>query len=347
MADAPSAIDPDRLKEYAKNVFGALGGAMTAAMIHLGDRLGLYRHLADGEPWTSAGLAARAGLDERWVREWLRQQGAAGVLEHRGDGRFVLPPEGRAVLADEGHPACGIGFFDNLPQLMALLEPLLSAFRTGIGLPYDAMGDAGARGIERGLAPWFRALLVPLVIPRLGDVGPRLERGAQAADVGCGGAVALLSLARAYPQSRFHGYELSRHALDRAHANRAEAGLANVALHDVSQEPLPEDARFDYVQTIDCLHDMTDPAEMARRIRRAIRDDGTWLVSDIKCHASYQENVERNPMAPMMSSPACPRRSPSRAGPDSARSGCIPGCWRGSSVTPGSRASSRSTSAIP
>src|SRR5438874_5632567 len=129
-------IDVEKLKAYAKLVFGALGGAMTAAMIHLGDRLGLYQALADGEALTSGELAARTGCAERWVREWLCQQGAARVLEYRGDGRFALPPEGRAVLADESSPACGVGFF--------------------VASPGD---DGNRRALARGVPQRGRALL--------------------------------------------------------------------------------------------------------------------------------------------------------------------------------------------
>ncbi len=300
MTGAAQPIDPERFKLYAKRVFGALGGAMTSAMICLGDRLGLYRALAAGGDVTSEDLATKTGLSERWLREWLQQQGAAGILDYRGEGRFALSPEGAAVLADETHPAFGAGFFASLPQTMAVLEQLPEAFRTGLGLPYDAAGPEGARGVERGVAPWFRALLVPLVIPRLGGVREALEQGATVADVGCGAGQSLLALARAFPRSEFHGWELSRHALDRADSNREEAGITNAFFHDVSQEPLPDDARFTFVLTLDCLHDMTDPAGAVRAIRRAIRDDGTWLVCEIKSHASFEENVARNPMAPMM-----------------------------------------------
>jgi len=293
-------VDPDRLKLFAKRVFDALGGAMTATMIHVGDRLGLYRALADGSPRTSRELADATGLAERWVREWLHQQGAAGMLEYRGEGRFALSEEGRAVLADESHPAFGAGFFSHLPQTVAMAELLPEAFRTGLGLPYDAFGPEGARGVERGFGPWLRACLVPFVLPRLGHVVERLEAGVLAADVGCGGGVALLAMARAFPRSEFHGYEISRHALERAEANRAESGVANVRLHDVRREPLPDDGRYAFVTTIDCLHDMTDPQAVMNGIRRALRDDGTWLIADIKAHAGYEANVERNPMAPMM-----------------------------------------------
>lgn len=295
-----SRLDPDRLKAKAKLVFGALGGAMTSAMIGLGDRLGLYRALAAAGPLTSEELAKKTGLSERWVREWLYQQGAAGVLEHCGGERFELSPEGAAVLAEEAHPAFGAGFFSHLPQTLAVAEQLPESFRSGVGLPYDAFGPEGARGIERGLAPWFRALLVPLVLPRIGDVVPRMQRGARVADVGCGAGVALLEMAKAFPASQFHGYDISQHALQRAEENRRAQGVANAHFHDASRDPLPERGELDFVTTFDCLHDMTDPAGVIGRIRRALRDDGTWLVCDIKAHGSFEANVERNPMAAMM-----------------------------------------------
>ncbi len=293
-------MDKEKLKEFAKTVFGALGGATTSAMIHLGDRLGLYRALAGAGALDSRELAARAELSERWVREWLQQQGAAGILEYRGDGRFALSQEGALVLADESHPAFGAGFFAQLPALLSLADRLAESFRTGVGLPYDALGPEGAVGVERGLAPWFRALLVPLALPRVEGLVPRLERGVAAADVGCGAGVALLEMARAYPKSEFHGYDISRHALERAERNRREAGVANAHFHDASRDPLPGDGRFAFVTSFDCLHDMTDPAATMRAIRRAIRPDGSWLIADIKAHESYEENVEQNPMAAMM-----------------------------------------------
>jgi SAM-dependent methyltransferase len=293
-------MDADRLKQFAGRVFGALGGATTSAMIHLGDRLGLYRALADGEARSSAELARETGLAERWLREWLFQQGAAGLLEHRGEQRFALGEEGRAVLADERHPAFGAGFFSHLPQTLAVTERLVESFHTGLGLPYDVFGPEGARGIERGFAPWYRSLLVPFAIPRLPGVREALSRGALAADVGCGAGIALLELARAFPASEFHGYEISHHALERAAENRRAAGLSNVVFHDAARDPLPGDGRFAFVTTFDCLHDMTDPARTVAAIRRALAPEGIWLLVDVKARASYEENAARNPMAPLM-----------------------------------------------
>ena len=292
--------DPDALRAMARNVFGAYSGAVTSAMIYLGDRLGLYRVLAEMDDTSSEELAERTGLSERWLREWLQQQGAASVLEYRGEGRFALTPEGAAVLAAESHPAFGAGFFSHFPQTMAIAEQLPRAFETGVGLPYDAFGSEGAVGVERGFAPWFRSLLVPVALPRIEGLVARLESGTRVADVGCGTGVAMVEMARAFPESSFHGYELSQHAIERGRANAAEAGVSNVHFHSVEEEPLPDDARFGFVTTFDCLHDMTTPREVVGAIRRAIADDGLWLVADIKCHARYEDNVEQNPMAAMM-----------------------------------------------
>jgi SAM-dependent methyltransferase len=180
------------------------------------------------------------------------------------------------------------------------VERLRESFRTGIGLPYDAFGPEGARGVERGFAPWLRSFLIPAVIERVPGLHARLAAGARVADVGCGAGVALLLLAEAFPKSELHGYELSRFALARAEENRARAGLANVRFHDVREEALPANASFDLALSFDCLHDMTRPDAVAASIRRALAPEGVWLIADIKAYPSYAENVAENPMASLM-----------------------------------------------
>src|SRR5690606_35601141 len=128
----------------------------------------------------------------------------------------------------------------------------------------------------------------------------KLEAGAKVADVGCGAGVALIEMAKAYPRSAFHGYDISRHALARAEQNRAEAGVTNVRFHDAHVDKLTGDRSFDFITTFDCLHDMTDPRRAIGEIRAALAEDGTWLVADIKAMPTWRENVERNPMAAMM-----------------------------------------------
>lgn len=292
--------DPDRLKEYSLRLFGYMNGATVSMMVSLGDQLGLYAAMAEAGKITSASLAERTNLKERWVREWLYAQGAAGLIEFTEDETFNLSPEAIAVLVDEDHPANGIGMLSQVPDLARNLERLPEAFQTGLGLPYDALGDTGARGIERGLAPWFRSMLVPQAIPKVEGLSALLDRGIQVADVGCGAGVALIEMARAFPRSQFQGYDISSHALARAEQNRQDAGVTNIDFYNVSADPVPSDHRFDLITTFDCLHDMTDPEGIIRQIREALSEDGIWLVADIKAKASFEENVARNPMASMM-----------------------------------------------
>ncbi|MBW1886519.1 MAG: methyltransferase domain-containing protein [Deltaproteobacteria bacterium] len=300
MTETVQPVDEERMRAYSQRVFGMLNGAVMSAFIYLGDELGLFRALADGQPVTSEALAKRTGLSERWVREWLRGLGAAGILDYAGDGHFALSPEGRCVLADDDHLACGVGLFTKLPRQMGTLDQIAESFRTGLGLPYDAFGSEGARGTERGLAPWYKHCLVPLALPVLDGVVAKLEQGAKVADVGCGAGAALIEMAKQYPKSDFHGYELSRHALERAEANKAEAGLTNLSFHDVQSDPLPDDGGFDFITTFDCLHDMTRPDKTLAAIYRALRPDGSYLIADINGAPTYEENLARNPMTSLM-----------------------------------------------
>jgi len=165
---SPSQEAQDRLRMFTFQVFSKLEGAVTAGMIHLGDRLGLYRALADaGDPLTSHELAEQLGLHERWDREWASNQAAAGLVElhtDRGGDRFSLSGEARAVLASPEHPAFGMGMFHRLPQTMQALEHMPECFECGRGHDYDSHGPEGAEGIERSFEPWNRANRMPLII---------------------------------------------------------------------------------------------------------------------------------------------------------------------------------------
>ena len=298
-------VDPDRLKRFSFHVFTKLEGAVTAGMIHLGDRLGLYRALADADtPQTSAELAQRTGLHERWVREWAFNQAAAKIVRVDASvpGRevFDLAPEAVAVLAAPDHPSFGMGMFHQLPHLMRTLEDLPESFRTGRGFDYDHHGLEGAIGIERSFEPWSAANLVPVVLPALDDVVDKLRRGARVIDIGCGAGSVLLQLAEAFPASTFRGYDISQYALGRADAKKEARGLTNVSFHDPRRDPLPGDASVDLALTFDCIHDMTHPGEVIRGIARALAPDGTWLLVDIKALDTFEQNAARNPMASLM-----------------------------------------------
>ena len=293
------ALDPEAVGAFAFQVWGYKQGEIVSLMIHIGDRLGLYGALDGAGPVTAAELAAITNLKERWLLEWLRGQTAARLLEYRGDDRFELTPVGAAVLADETDSlAFAAGAFGT-PTPPDVVDGLVDASRTGLGLSYDQLGKAAAHHTERMLGPWARLALVPQILPALDGVVDKLEAGAQVLDVGCGAGVALCTMAGVYTRSQFCGYDPSENAIGRARERAAELHLENVELVCDRGEKLPTESAFDLVITFDCLHDMTRPDLVMAAIRRAIKDDGTWLLKDIRSHHDFEQNL-RNPMLAMM-----------------------------------------------
>ncbi len=300
--------DPEKLAMFSFQIFSKLEGAVTAGMIHLGDRLGMYAAMkAAGRPLTSAELAGELGLHERWVREWAFNQAAAKIIAVEDSSnpddpieRFLLTPEATAVLASPDHPSYGMGMFHRLPQTMRTLDDMPDSFTTGLGFDYDSHGCEGAVGIERSFEPWNNAFLLPTVLPALEGVVDKLADGAIVADIGCGAGGAVILMAEAFPNSTFTGYDISRYALDRAAIKLDASRVRNATFLDPRESPLPTDESVDLITTFDCIHDMTHPQQMMDSIRAAIAPDGTWLLVDIKALDTFADNARKNPMASLM-----------------------------------------------
>lgn len=271
-------------------------GEVVALMIHIGDQLGLYEALAEGGQTDAATLAEATNLNERMVHEWLLGQAAAELIERHGDGTFSISHEAALVLASEGELpfACGAFFGGETPES---IDAIVGAFRSGMGFTYGDMGDRSADQLDRMNAAWLDRYLPESVLPSLRGLVGKLEDGADVADIGCGGAIALGSLARRFPNSRFVGFDPSEPAI-RA-GRRRVADLGNVELRNASGEDLPEAQTFDLVMTLDCMHDMAHPDRVASSIKRALKPDGTWLIKDMRCGPSFEDNL-KNPMLAMM-----------------------------------------------
>ena len=294
-------IDDDKLGLLLKQTGGMVAASFNCAITVLGDRLGLYRALGKLGPSTSSELASHLQLHERWVREWLHQQTCIGQLEYHADqARFAISPEAYAVLADEDHPAYLMGGFDSALAVFPAVSKLEESFRTGIGMSYDEHGPNCACGIERMGAFTKKHRLVGEMIPLLPGMHDRLVAGAMVADVGCGGGLATIALAQAYPATTFVGYDTSDVALQRAKANLAEAGLENVRFCNPFAEPLPKDPTFDLITTFDVIHDTPYPQDLIAQIYAALKADGQWLCEDIKGFESFEENLEQHPVAALL-----------------------------------------------
>jgi 2-polyprenyl-3-methyl-5-hydroxy-6-metoxy-1,4-benzoquinol methylase len=289
---ATQTIDEAKTEAFVARAISDLGGAMTTLFCALGDRLGLLKALADSGPATSGELAARLGLQERYVREWSRGMTAAGYLDHDPDsGRVSLPAEHVPVLAQETGPMFFGGAYQELLGCLSAFEQVAHAFRAGGGAPQDAYPTDFWEGMERFTASWFENLLLSEWLPAVPDVHAKLEHGATVCDVGCGAGRALIKLATAYPDSTYTGCDAFEGQLARARDNASAAGLSDrigFERRDVAREGLP--GRFDLITTFDVVHDAVDPLALLQAIRAGLEPGGTYLLLEINCADHAHDN---------------------------------------------------------
>jgi SAM-dependent methyltransferase len=289
---ADTGIDDKKVEEFVGRVLTDTSAAMITTLCALGDRLGLFRDLAGNGPATSAQLAERAGINERYAREWLSALAATGYLTYEpATGVFTLPAEHVPALAQEAGPYFFGGVHQMLTGISGALEPLVEAFRAGGGVPQSRYGSDWWDGMERFTAAWVENLLVQEWVPLVPDVRARLEAGARVADVGCGRGRALVKLAQTFPDSTFFGYDVFGPSVESAMAKAKAAGVddrVRFEERDVSGG-LPE--RFDVIWTLDVIHDAVDPVGVLRAIREALADDGVYLCLDINCSDKLEENA--------------------------------------------------------
>jgi len=284
----------ERLRAVGTKLAELNGAALIAGTISLGLKLGLYAALNEAGPISSADLALRTGYHERWVREWLYCQATAGVVEYAGSGLFTVSEEVVILLLEQGR-------FDTLSQLyngifhrMRSIERLAESFKTGLGFDWDNQGLASVDLAEQAARnAWYLTRFIPDFLPQFDGLPAKLQDGARAADIGCGSGGTLIALAKAFPNSEFHGYEVSTLSLERGRQNAQRAGVTNVTFHDISTEPPGQANDFDFVLTIDCLHDMTRPAEVVRSIHSSMKPDGVWFIEDFNAPDNFEEALKR------------------------------------------------------
>jgi ubiquinone/menaquinone biosynthesis C-methylase UbiE len=287
-------IDMNKLNAFIGQFVTDLGASVHAGMVVIGERLGLYKALADG-PMTSAELAARTGTDERYLREWLASQAAGGYITYdEVDNEFSLTEEQVFTMADEHSPAYLPGAFELALGSLAAVPRITESFRTGAGMGWHEHVDDVFHGCEKFFRPGYSANLVSSWIPALQDVKRKLEAGAKVADVGCGKGASTLLLAKAFPKSQFFGFDYHPTSIEAAREAAKREGVSNRVSFDVSAAKKFPGKDYDLVAVFDCLHDMGDPVGAAAHVRQSLAKDGTWMIVEPFANDNLKDNL--NPL---------------------------------------------------
>jgi SAM-dependent methyltransferase len=293
-------VDDERLQAFQGLVVRELGAAASAALVVLGDELGLYRSLAAAGPTTAADLAQRTGTTERYVREWLLNQAAGGYVTHDAAAqRFYLTPEQSSVLAQEDSPAFLAGALQVVAALVKAEPRIREAFRTGAGMRWSDHDDALFAGWGRFFRLGYEENLLSSWIPALDGVQEKLVVGAMVGDVGCGRGASTILMARAFPKARFFGFDSHSPSIERARAAAIGAGVAGRVIFDDAGATGFPGAEYDLLTYFNCLHVMGDPVAAARHARRALSDSGSLLVVEPIAGAEFDENL--NPIGRLYS----------------------------------------------
>src|SRR6201996_9308880 len=284
-------LDMDKLNAFVGQFVSDLGAAGHAGMVVIGERLGLYKALAE-KPMTSSELAAKTKTDERYLREWLASQAAGGYVTYDAKSdKFSLSPEQAFTMADEESPAYLPGAFELAVGSLFAVPRIAESFRTGAGMGWGEHDAGVIHGCEKFFKSGYVANLLTAWIPSLEGVQAKLEKGISVADVGCGKGASTILMAKAFPNSTFFGFDYHDKSIEAARAAAVRNGVAdrvNFAVADAKRFPGKD---YDFVAVFDCLHDMGDPVGAAAHVRQSLAKDGTWMIVEPFANDQLKDNL--------------------------------------------------------
>jgi SAM-dependent methyltransferase len=285
------AVDTNKMEQFLGKFVNDLGAAVHAGMVVIGDRLGLYKALAAG-PLSAPELAAITRTDERYVREWLASQAAGGYITYNLETRkFGMTEEQALTLANEDGPAYLPGAFELALGSLAAVPRITELFRSGAGMGWDEHEDRVFHGCEKFFRPGYTANLVSSWIPALEGVGDKLARGAKVADVGCGKGASTILMAKAFPNSQIFGFDYHNKSIEAARESARRQGVADRVTFEVARAKEFPGNDYDFVAVFDCLHDMGDPVGAAAHVRKALANDGSWMIVEPFANDELQDNL--------------------------------------------------------
>ncbi len=289
---AQAPIDEAKLHDFVGKVVGDVGGAFGAMMADIGDKLGLYKAMAEVGPVSSSQLASATGTAERYVREWLNSQAAGGYVTYDpATRRYGLPAEQALALAAEDSPAFLAGIFQSIGSMYRDEHKILDAFRTGKGVGWHEHDPDLFQGTERFFRPGYNANLVSSWIPALDGVEAKLKAGAKIADIGCGHGASTIILAQAYPNSRCFGFDYHASSIEAARKRAEAAGVSDRTTFGTASAKDFPGTGYDLVAIFDALHDMGDPVGAAAHVRETLGPDGTWLIVEPFANDRVEDNL--------------------------------------------------------
>jgi 2-polyprenyl-3-methyl-5-hydroxy-6-metoxy-1,4-benzoquinol methylase len=288
---AEPSMNMKKVEELAFRVVGDMGAAFTMALGYIGDRLGLFKAMSESGSIASAGLAERTGLNERYVREWLRAMVANEYLDYdESSERYLMTREQAFVLADEDSPMFVGGALHFATPSIWNTPKILEAFRSGGGISYSEIGEEIPCAIERFFRPGYVNFLTQYWLPAVPGLVSRLEKGARVGDVGCGRGQSTVAIGKAFPNSKITGIDYHAPSIERARELAAEQGVANVNFIAAAAEQISEQGAFDLICSFDCIHDMVDPVGTLKAIRNALAPDGVYIWSEPNVSDQAHEN---------------------------------------------------------
>jgi ubiquinone/menaquinone biosynthesis C-methylase UbiE len=296
---ATAQLDMEKAKKFALQVVADISTGLHGAMCYIGDRLGIFKAMAGAGPLTAAELAQKTGLSERYLREWLCSMAAAQYVEYDSDAAtYLLVPEYAAALADESSPFFIVSYFELAQALTAMAPRVAEAFQTGKGVSQSEYPPSLFRATERNSWTRFQHKLIRKWIAAMPQVVERLQAGGRAADVGCGGGRAAITIARAFPKARVVGLDVHPASIETARHNAAAAGMSDRVTFEVMNGLELPRGKFDFISTFDVVHDAADPVALLASIRRALTEGGTYLVQEVNVSADLKDNI--TPMGKMV-----------------------------------------------
>jgi SAM-dependent methyltransferase len=292
MAENKPQLDWDRVRKFYGQVSFDIGSAMLGAMSYIGDRLGIFTSLADAGAVTCEELAARTGLSERYLREWLSAMTAAQYVRYDpAERKYSMPPEHAMVLAREESPFFSGGFIQSIVPNLSVTPKIMDAFRTGRGVAQSEYPPETFESMERASSGLYRHQLIRKWLPAMPQVTGALDSGGAYLDAGCGCGRAVIAVAAAFAKAQVFGFDAHAASIERARNNARAAGLADrITLEVVDCVNLPAE-KFDFISTFDVVHDSVDPVALLRSIRHALRSGGTFLMVEVNVSSRLEDNI--------------------------------------------------------